>query len=160
MIDAMGEADITSEYRWICNKRTQTKVAKFLRDRQTAAGDAAILGRVGELTPLSIEFLSVPKFPADVILLANPADLYIVYPDLIRYRKVDNDTETASRDVRKYFWYYYLDFVIKNPKKMVLGINVDDVINPYSAASTMSVNNTKHRKKKVVDEIDEGILDE
>jgi hypothetical protein len=95
---------------------------EYLTDRETAAGDAALLAaaQVGN-KPLNIEFFEVPSFPDDRIVLTAPNNLARVVTWDVRRRKVTGDTdwELATRDKRGYLIVAKSDFIILEDDALV-----------------------------------------
>lgn len=95
---------------------------EYLTNRNTAAGDAALLGQ-GESgsKPLNIEFLPVPSFPDDRLILTTPNNLVrIVTWDVQYYRVTPNtDWELATRHKRGYIYFFSQDFIVDEYDAMV-----------------------------------------
>lgn len=125
MMKSISDSDIlTGDYVWLCHPSVKILLMEVLKSRNTVAGDLAILGKVGELTPFDIPFESVFCFPKDIIILADPKDFTLAYYDEIAFRKTDEGQALIQADSRYYVWYYWLDFLVTAPKKMAMAINV------------------------------------
>ena len=66
-----------NSYRWIANSNTYITWIEYLRQRETTAGDMAILNGQN-LNPLGIDWAEVPNFPDGLIILANPYNFTVV----------------------------------------------------------------------------------
>lgn len=116
-------------YRWICSHTTQIKVWEFLRSRQTAAGDAAIIGGA-TLNPLMIPFSTPTGFPDDVIIFGDPSRFKIVWTYDMGMRRTTEGKELVAKDNRFYAWFFDNDYVVVNPAAFTMLMNVGEVLDP------------------------------
>lgn len=117
-------------YKWICSSNTQVKVLEYLRSRQTAAGDAAIVGGM-TLNPLMIPFSTPTGFPDDIIIFGDPKRLKVVWTYDVGMRKTTEGKELVAKDNRFYAWFFDNDYVVVNPGAFTMLINVGEVLEYY-----------------------------
>lgn len=100
--------------RFLLSPNRATTWVEYLTDRETAAGDAALLamGTHGN-RPLNIEFFEVPSFPDDRIVLTAPENIARVVTWDVRRKKVTGETdwELATRDKRGYLFFLSSDVI-------------------------------------------------
>ncbi len=126
LVKSINESDISiGNYVWLCHPSMKILLMEYLKHRQTLAGDMAIIGKIGEMTPLDIPFETVFCFPKDMIILCDPKDFTLAYYDEISFRKTDEGATLVQTDSRYYVWYYWLDFLVTAPKKMAMAININ-----------------------------------
>ena len=113
-------------YKWICSHRTKVKVMEFLRARQTAAGDAALVGNLA-LNPLSIPFTNPTGFPDDLVIFGDPKQLMTVWTYNVGMRKTVEGKELVAKDNRFYAWFFDLDHIVRMPQSFTILTNVGDV---------------------------------
>ena len=92
-----------------------------LTDRETAGGDAVIVGGAAFDKPLAIPINEIPQFPDDRILYAPPSNFARVVSWQIRKKRVTGDTdwELATRDKRGYIYFLKSDFIIRENDAVV-----------------------------------------
>lgn len=88
---------------------------EYLTARNTAAGDAALFGGGQANRPLNIEFIGVPSFPDNRLVLTPPSNLTRVVTWDVRKRRVTGETdyELATRDKRGYIYFVKADFIVQ-----------------------------------------------
>lgn len=106
--------------KWLMSPLKKIEWVEGLTDRNTAAGDAALLGLQGD-SPLAIDIVAVPSFPDDVVILTDPKNLARVLTWDVRKKKVTGDTdwELATRDKRGYIYFIERDFIIEEDDAVV-----------------------------------------
>ena len=118
------------KHKWICSHRTRLKVMEFLRNRQTAAGDAALINGL-QLNPLAIPFSNPTDFPDDLIIFGDPKLLKIIWTYNVGMRKTVEGKDLVSKDNRFYAWFFDIDFITLLPEAFAILTNVGDVLDPY-----------------------------
>jgi hypothetical protein len=88
---------------------------EYLTERNTAAGDAALFGGGQANRPLNIEFIPVPAFPDDRLVLTSPSNLVRVVTWEVRKGKVTGETdwELLTRDKRGYIYFVKPDVIVE-----------------------------------------------
>lgn len=111
--------------RWLMSPNRWTTWIEYLTNRETAAGDAALMAK--ELFPLGIPpfvgFSSdksapmpgIPAWPDDLIMLADLSNFTrVITWDIQRYRVTgETDWELATRRKRGYVFFIKKDFIIQ-----------------------------------------------
>jgi hypothetical protein len=103
------------QLRFLLSPARAISWVEYLTDRNTAAGDAALLGQGGaSRSPLNVEFFEVPSWPDDRIVLTSPQNFVRVVTWDVRRRRVTGDTdwELATRDKRGYLFYLKADVIV------------------------------------------------
>lgn len=103
------------QLRFLLSPARATTWVEYLTDRNTAAGDAALLGQGGAArSPINVEFFEVPSWPDDRIVLTSPQNFVRVVDWDVRRRRVTGDTdwELATRDKRGYLFYLRSDVIV------------------------------------------------
>lgn len=96
----------SDKLRWIANSVVFGRYLEWLSDRETAAGDAALVN--GELSSIAkIKTQVVSAMPNDRILLADPLNFVAVNTREIRRRKTTEGREAIRTDKR--FYAIFLD---------------------------------------------------
>jgi hypothetical protein len=113
-----------SNYVWIVPQGTIFKFTNYLGNRQTSAGDAALLQLDPKLRPYGHDMLESIGMPQGTMIFADPSDFMLIYAEEIRYRRIDTGLQLACQDKILYLWFYWLDFVILDTDKMSLIDNV------------------------------------
>lgn len=107
-----------SKYRWIANNDMYIRWIEYLKKRNTAAGDMAILNGVN-INPLNVEWRIVPNFPDNKIILADPSNFTIVNTYDIQLRKTVEGKEAVYRDMRFYALHLDMDTIILEKDSVV-----------------------------------------
>lgn len=115
-----------SKYVWIANSSEQTKFKKYLKKRNTTAGDLAILSG-NKLNPQEIPWEILPKFPKNKIMLIDPALLHLIFTYEIRLRSTNEGKEAVYSEKRFYAVHFDLDTLLINPDACVLLENIPKV---------------------------------
>ncbi len=115
------------QFKWICSSMTELNFIEYLKNRQTTAGDNALLGGAN-FSPLAIGFEVLPQFPDDIIILANPKNFHMVYNYDIRYRMTTEGRELVSKNNRYYAWFLNNDTIIMEPNACAMLYNVGDIL--------------------------------
>lgn len=100
-----------SKYRWIANNDMYIRWIEYLKKRNTAAGDMAILNGAN-INPLNVEWRIVPNFPDNKIILADPSNFTVVNTYDIQLRKTVEGKEAVYRDMRFYALHLDMDTII------------------------------------------------
>lgn len=116
-----------SNFRWICSDNTYTDLCEYLSERPTSLGDIAITKGEGNITILQTAFETVPNFPDNVIIYADPKNLKVVYFLNIEHRKTVEGKEAIYQRKRFYATHVALDYVIKEVKATSILINRGDL---------------------------------
>jgi len=112
-----------ASYRWIANPKTYITWIEYLKQKETTAGDMAILS--GEnLNPLKVKWAAVPNFPENKIILADPKNLTIVNTYDIKIRKTTEGVEAIGRDTRYYAVHLDVDAIILEKEAITVINNV------------------------------------
>lgn len=125
---------INANYAWICSEITQLNFIEYLKNRQSAVGDAVLLGMPGATAskPLGYEFYKVPNMPDDIIIFTDPKNLELVIWDDIRFRMTREGKELVSKDNRFYAWFMSQDFVVRNSEAAAMAVNVGGYNGPMA----------------------------
>jgi len=99
------------KYRWIANNDMYIRWIEYLKKRNTAAGDMAILNGTN-INPLNVQWRIVPNFPDNKIILADPSNFTIVNTYDISLRKTVEGKEAVYRDMRFYALHLDMDTII------------------------------------------------
>lgn len=108
-------------YKWIANTTTYLTWLEYLKQKETTAGDMAILNGQ-KLNPLGIGWKEVPNFPDGKIILADPKNLTIVNTYDIKIRKTTEGRDAVMKDMRYYAIHLDADSIIME-KDAVVNIN-------------------------------------
>lgn len=111
------------KYKWICNSNTYLTWIEYLKQKQTTAGDMAILSG-DRFNPLGIPFEEVPNFPDGKIILADPANLTAVTTYDLKLRKTTEGKSAVMKDTRFYAIHLDSDIIIKEKEAIVVVDNV------------------------------------
>lgn len=110
-------------YKWIANTNTYITWLEYLKQKETTAGDMAILNGQ-KLNPLGIEWKEVPNFPDGKIILADPKNLTIVNTYDIKIRKTTEGRDAVMKDMRYYAIHLDADSIIMEKDAVVTIDNV------------------------------------
>ncbi len=112
-----------NNYKWICNSNTYLTWIEYLKQKQTTAGDMAILS--GEkFNPLGIGFKEIPNFPDGKIILADPKNFTAVTTYDMKLRKTVEGKEAVMRDTRFYAIHLDSDIIVLEKEAIVVVDNV------------------------------------
>ena len=127
------------KYRWITSYNTYLNWIDWLSQKQTTAGDMAILSG-NLLTPHGISWEFIPDFPEDVLLLADPKNFAIVNTYNMILRKTTEGMNAVLRDMRYYTLHFDMDTIIFRKDACVLLNNVPSTMPaPPENASVVNV---------------------
>lgn len=115
------------KYRWIANSNTYLTWIEYLKQKQTTAGDMAILSG-DKFNPLGIPWEEVPNFPDGKIILADPENLTAVTTYDLKLRKTTEGKAAVMKDTRFYAIHLDSDIIIKEKEAIVVVNNVPDSI--------------------------------
>ncbi|AKN32384.1 hypothetical protein Ccar_16555 [Clostridium carboxidivorans P7] len=99
------------KFRWIANNDMYIRWIEYLKKRNTAAGDMAILNGTN-INPLNVEWRIVPNFPDNKIILGDPSNFTVVNTYDISLRKTTEGKEAVFRDMRFYALHLNMDTII------------------------------------------------
>lgn len=116
-------------YKWIANTKTYLTWLEYLKQKETTAGDMAILSGQN-LNPLSVEWKEVPNFPDGKIVLADPKNLTVVNTYDIKLRKTTEGRDAVMKDMRYYAVHMDVDPIIMEKDAIVVVKNVPVVVSP------------------------------
>ncbi|GMG96249.1 hypothetical protein [Tepidimicrobium xylanilyticum] len=116
-----------STYKWIANNKTYITWLEYLKNKETTAGDMAILNG-DNLNPLNVEWAIVPNFPDGKIILADPSNFTTVTTYNIKLRKTIEGKEAVMRDTRYYAVHLDMDQIIMEKEAAVMIENVPETI--------------------------------
>ena len=105
-------------YKWIANTKTYLTWLEYLKQKETTAGDMAILNGQN-LNPLGIQWKEVPNFPDGEIILADPKNLTVVNTYDIRLRKTTEGRDAVMKDMRYYAIHLDVDPIIMEKDAIV-----------------------------------------
>lgn len=117
----------SSKFKWICSDNTYTDLCEYLSNRPTSLGDIAITKADNSITILQTGFETIPNFPDDVIIYADPKNLKVVYFLTIEHRKTTEGKEAIYQRKRFYATHVAVDFVIKEVNATGILINRGDL---------------------------------
>lgn len=116
-------------YKWIANTRTYLTWLEYLKQKETTAGDMAILNGQN-LNPLGVGWKEVPNFPDGKIVLADPKNLTVVNTYDIKLRKTTEGRDAVMKDMRYYAIHMDVDPIIMEKDAIVVVKNVPTVVSP------------------------------
>lgn len=112
---------------WLSSPATKMQFVEYRTDRNTAAGDAALGGNDANTDkPLGYEWLAVPQFPNNRIVLTPPQNLVQVPTTQIERYKVgpETDWELATRRKKGYVFFLDVDHIVEEMDAVADGYNV------------------------------------
>lgn len=112
-----------NNYKWICSSNTYLTWIEYLKQKQTTAGDMAILSG-DKFKPLGIDFAEVPNFPENKIILADPKNFTAVTTYDMKLRKTVEGKEAVMRDTRYYAIHLDSDIIVLEKEAVVVVDNV------------------------------------
>lgn len=116
-----------TKYRWIANHVTYSNWIEWLGQKQTTAGDMAILtGNV--MKPLGVDWAILPDFPDDTIILADPKNFCVVNTYDIMLRKTTEGMNAVLKDMRYYALHFNMDTVIYNKEACLMLNNIPSMV--------------------------------
>lgn len=101
----------TNAFRWICSDDTYTDLSEYMSERSTQLGDLAIVSG-GNMKVLETPFETIPNFPNDVVLYADPKNFVVVTTMDIKHRRTNEGKEALYEDKRFYSDILNADFII------------------------------------------------
>lgn len=101
----------TQAFRWICSDDTYTDLAEYMSERSTQLGDLAIVSG-GSMKVLETPFETIPNFPNDIILYAEPKNFVTVATMDIKHRRTIEGKTALYEDKRFYATILNMDFII------------------------------------------------
>jgi len=108
--------------RWIMSPNRQVAWWETLTNRTGDASDALLLGSGGAADkPLGKNILTVPAWPDNVVVLADPRNFHRVISWQVRRRSVTGatDAELAAKDKRFYIFFIKHDVIIEETDAVV-----------------------------------------
>lgn len=111
------------KYKWLCSSNTYLTWIEYLKQKQTTAGDMAILTG-DKFSPLGIQFEEIPDFPDDKIILADPKNFAAVTTYDMKLRKTVEGKEAVMRDTRFYAIHLDSDIIVLEKEAVVVVDNV------------------------------------
>jgi len=133
-----------SALRWICSSTTQVNFTEWMKTRNTAVGDAALIGTQTAFAPLGIPFMEGINFPDNIIILTKPENLRIVSSYDIEYERTSAGQTLVGKQNIFYAWFLDLDFVTVNPNAAAMAVNVGT----FGAPQAFLVANTDFEEPK------------
>lgn len=112
-----------SQYKWIANTKTYITWLEYLKQKETTAGDMAILNGQN-FNPLGIAWKEVPNFPDGKIILADPKNFTVVNTYDIKIRKTTEGRDAVMKDMRYYAIHLDADSIIMEKDAIVTINNV------------------------------------
>lgn len=112
-----------ANYKWIANTNTYITWLEYLKQKETTAGDMAILNGQN-FNPLGIGWKEVPNFPDGKIILADPKNLTVVNTYDIKIRKTTEGRDAVMKDMRYYAVHLDADAIIMEKDAIVIISNV------------------------------------
>lgn len=112
-----------ANYKWIANTKTYITWLEYLKQKETTAGDMAILNGQN-FNPLGIGWKEVPNFPDGKIILADPKNLTFVNTYDIKIRKTTEGKSAVMNDMRYYAVHLDIDAIIMEKDAIVVINNV------------------------------------
>lgn len=110
-------------YKWMANTKTYLTWLEYLKQKETTAGDMAILNGQN-LNPLGIQWKEIPNFPDGKIVLADPKNLAVVNTYDIKLRKTDQGRDAVMKDMRYYAVHLDVDAIIMEKDAIVVVDNI------------------------------------
>lgn len=114
------------KYVWIMSDAQELNLLRYLKARNTSAGDIALLGGK-ELNPLSLKREIIPNFPDDVMLLVNPENLTIISTYDYKLRTTREGKQAVQNDAVYYALHCNLDFIILEKDAVVKLVNIGNL---------------------------------
>lgn len=108
-----------ANYKWIANTKTYITWLEYLKQKDTTAGDMAILNGQN-FNPLGIGWKEAPNFPDGKIILADPKNLTIVNTYDIKIRKTTEGKSAVMNDMRYYAIHLDADAIIMEKDAIVV----------------------------------------
>lgn len=118
-----------TNYKWIANTKTYITWLEYLKQKETTAGDMAILNGQN-FNPLGIAWKEVPNFPDGKIILADPKNFTVVNTYDIKIRKTTEGRDAVMRDMRYYAIHLDADPIIMEKDAIVTIENVPLTVEP------------------------------
>lgn len=108
-----------STLKWIANPKTYLTWIEFLQQKNTTAGDMALLNGQ-EMNPLGIGWEKVPNFPEGQIILADPKNFTAVTTYDIKVRKTVEGKSAVMKDTRYYATHLDSDIIVMEKEALVV----------------------------------------
>lgn len=116
-----------SNLRWIMSPNRREKWIEYLTNRQTGAGDAALLGAGDQVNkPMGYGIATVPSLSDDVIILADPRNFIAVNTYETRVRKTTEGKDAVMEDKRFYVIHFDDDAIIQEMDAVAILTNIPD----------------------------------
>ncbi len=113
----------TKAYKWIANNLTYFKWIEELTQRQTSAGDAAMISD-NLLKPLGIDWEIVADMPDNTIILGDPKNIALVNTFDTKLNKTSEGKDALLRDMTYYAMFMDVDTIIYEKEAMLLMENI------------------------------------
>lgn len=110
------------KFIWICSDDTYTDLSEYMSERSTQLGDLAIISGK-DMKVLQTPFVTVPNFPDDIIIYAEPSNFVIVTTMDIKHRSTIEGRTALYEDKRFYADILNADFIIMEPEAIGILIN-------------------------------------
>lgn len=111
--------------KWVMSPTRRLSWLEYLTSRQTAAGDAALIGAGDQVNrPFGYEIVEVPSLADSMIILTNPQNFVAVNTYDVRIRKTTEGREALMEAKRLYVIHFNDDPVIQELDACVLAYNV------------------------------------
>lgn len=110
-------------YKWIANTKTYITWLEYLKQKETTAGDMAILNGQN-FNPLGIGWKETPNFPDGKIILADPKTFAVINTYDIKIRKTTEGRDAVMKDMRYYAIHLDADSIIMEKDAIVVIDNV------------------------------------
>lgn len=117
----------TNKFKWICSDDTYTDLAEYMSERTTQMGDLAIISG-GNMKVLETPFETIPSFPNDTILYADPKNFTIVFTMDIKHRATTEGKTALYEDRRFYVDIFNADFILMEPEAVGMLIKKGDLV--------------------------------
>lgn len=114
---------VKKSHKWICSLTTYTELLNTLKARNTSLGDQILLNG-DDINILGHGFdYSIPNFPDDVIIFAEPKNLTVTFFVNIYHLKTKEGKEAIYERKRFYATHLAADFIIQEVKATGIAIN-------------------------------------
>jgi len=111
--------------KWLMSPTRRLLWIEYLTQRNTAAGDAALIGAGDQVNkPFGFEIVEVPSLADDIIILTDPLNFVAVNTYDVRIRKTTEGKEALMEDKRFYVIHFNDDPVIQELDACVLAYGI------------------------------------
>ncbi|MGB9866722.1 MAG: major capsid protein [Bacillota bacterium] len=111
--------------KWLMSPTRRLLWIEYLTQRNTAAGDAALIGAGDQVNkPFGFEIVEVPSLADDIIILTDPQNFVAVNTYDVRIRKTVEGKEAIMEDKRFYVIHFNDDPIIQELDACVLAYNI------------------------------------